>query len=76
MYIFLPVLDILEIVFILLLGVAWALVVVDIFLTAFGMIQDRSLGLSEAWRSSVEWARQGTKRVRTDLATRVEGYLD
>ena len=71
MYIYLPILELLEIVFFLSLAVVWAIVVVDVVLVSFGVIADLGQGISARGSDFVTNMREKTRAAKADLADRV-----
>lgn len=72
MYLYLPMLDIINLVFVMLIGLVWLLIVVDVALVGFGVVGDLTQGIS-AWGATALVATQNrVKAAKEDLATRVE----
>lgn len=72
MWIYLPVLDLLNLAFLVLLGLFWGLIVVDIALVSSGAIVDLGSGVSAWGTGAVARARAKVKDIKSDLAAKVE----
>ena len=75
MYVYLPVLELLEIAFFLAIGVVWALIVVDVILVSTGLISGLGQGMAERGSRFLHNAKDSVSakanQVREDLAARV-----
>lgn len=74
LYLLLPVLDLLEVAFYLVLGVIWAAVVVDLSFLAFGLIGSMGEGVVSWGQRGINSVREKASAVRDDLAARVQEH--
>lgn len=76
LYVLLPVLDLLEISFYLMMGVVWAAVVVDLCLLSLGLIGSMGQGIVAWSQETLRSAKDRTSRMKDDLAARVKDFQD